>query len=82
MVAGYPGWLWSYGLGDWATRPIDARRMLAGDPATPALLRRYGVEYVVLGPAELRIYGARPGYWELQGTPVYRNGTYTIYRVG
>jgi hypothetical protein len=81
VVAGYPGWLWSYGLGDWATRPLDVHRMLAGDPSTQELLRRYGVDYVVLGPAETGTYGARRAYWDRMGQAVYVNGSYTIYRL-
>ena len=82
VVIGYGGWLWTYGLSDWTGRTNDARRMLAGDPATPALLRRYGVSYVVVGPAEVDLYGARPAYWDRVGRTVYSNGSYTVYRVG
>ncbi|MBO0686671.1 MAG: hypothetical protein J2P45_26290, partial [Candidatus Dormibacteraeota bacterium] len=42
VMAGYPGWLFSYGLSDWQVRNADVGRMLAGDPATPALLKQYG----------------------------------------
>jgi hypothetical protein len=82
VVVGYAGWLWTYGLSDWATRTNDARRMLAGDPATPALLRRYGVNYVVVGPPEVNSFGARPAYWDQVGHRVYSNGSYTVYRIG
>jgi hypothetical protein len=82
VVVGYGGWLWTYGLSDWATRTDDARRMLAGDPATPALLRRYGVNYVVVGPAEVNSFGARPAYWDQVAHRVYSNGSYTVYRIG
>jgi uncharacterized membrane protein len=82
VVVGYAGWLWTYGLSDWATRTNDARRMLAGDPATPALLRRYGVNYVVVGPPEVSSFGARAAYWDQVGHRVYSNGSYTVYRIG
>src|SRR5207237_2272220 len=81
VVVGYGGWLWTYGLSDWTARTDDARRMLAGDPATPRLLRRYGVSYVVVGPAEVELYGARRAYWAQLGKRVYSNGSYTVYRV-
>jgi len=82
VVVGYGGWLWTYGLSDWTARTDDARRMLSGDPATPALLRRYHVNYVVVGPAEINVFGARPAYWDGEGRRVYTNGSYTVYRVG
>jgi hypothetical protein len=82
VVVGYAGWLWTYGLSDWATRTNDARRMLSGDPATPALLRRYGVDYVVVGPAEVNSFGARAVYWDQVGHRVYSNESYTVYRIG
>jgi hypothetical protein len=82
VMVGYGGWLWTYGLSDWTTRTDDARRMLAGDPATPALLRRYHVSYVVVGPAEINVFGARLPYWDREGRRVYANDSYTVYRVG
>jgi hypothetical protein len=81
VVIGYGGWLWTYGLSDWTARTNDARRMLAGDPSTPALLRRYHVSYVVVGPAEVNLFGARPGYWDRMGRRVYSHDSYTVYRV-
>jgi hypothetical protein len=82
VVIGYGGWLWTYGLTDWTTRTSDARQMLAGDPGTPALLRRYGVKYVVVGPGEANFFGARTGYWDRVGRRVYSSGSYAVYRVG
>jgi hypothetical protein len=82
VVVGYAGWLWTYGLTDWGQRTEDAERMLRGDPATPALLRTYGVDYVVIGPQELGAVGANPAYFEQTARRVYSSGGYTVYRVG
>jgi len=81
VAAGYPGWLWSYGIPDWQQRSADADHMLRGDPGTPALVRRYHVSYVVLGPQELGGHQANPAYWDSSAERVYGNGTYTVYRV-
>ena len=81
VVVGYGGWLWTYGLTDWAQRTGDAERMLRGDPGTPALLRSYGVDYVVIGPQELAGAGANTAYFLRTAQPVYSSGGYTIYRV-
>jgi hypothetical protein len=81
VVAGYPGWLWTYGLADWSQRTQDVDLMLRGDPSTPALLRAYGVDYVVLGPQEINGHRASPAYWETHGRRVYSSGGYTVYEV-
>src|SRR5262249_14225061 len=81
VVIGYGGWLWAYGLNDWGPRAADAERMLKGDPATPGLLRRYGVDYVMIGPQELVGVGANQAYFETTARRVYSSGGYTVYRV-
>ena len=80
MVAGYGGWLWTYGLSDWIRKTDEEKRILAGDPSTPDLLARDHVSYVVIGPQELA-QGANPGYWAAHGRVVYQAGGYTIYKV-
>ena len=81
VVVGYGGWLWTYGLTDWAQRTSDAERMLRGDPATPALLKQYGVDYVLLGPQELGGVGASQAYYQTTARLVYSSGGYSVYRV-
>jgi hypothetical protein len=81
VLVGYGGWLWTYGLNDWGPRTADAERMLRGDPATPALLRQYGVAYVVIGPQELAGVSANPAYFDGTAQRVYSSGGYTVYRV-
>jgi len=81
VVAGYGGWLWTYGLSDWAQRTGDAQRMLRGDPATPDLLRRYRVDYVVIGPQEVGGEGASQVYFDRTADLVYSNGGYNVYHV-
>jgi hypothetical protein len=80
VVAGYPGWLWTYGLSDWAVKTGDVQRMLRGDANTPELLRQYGVDYVVIGPLEEGA-GANQTYFASLGTQVYSSDGYTVYRV-
>jgi hypothetical protein len=81
VMVGYGGWLWTYGLKDWEAKTADAQRMLRGDPATPELLRRYDVRYVVLGPQEINGLGASPAYWDQTADRVYSSGGYVVYRV-
>jgi hypothetical protein len=81
VAAGYPGWLWTYGLPDWVERTGNAQAMLRGGPGTDALLRRYGVSYVVIGPEEEAL-GAQPEYWAGRGRLVFSSGPYLVFAVG
>jgi hypothetical protein len=81
VVAGYPGWLWTYGLADWGQRTQDVDLMLRGGPGTPALLSAYGVDYVVLGPQEVNGHRASRAYWDAHARRVYSSGEYTVYQV-
>jgi hypothetical protein len=81
VVAGYPGWLWTYGLTDWEQRTADVQRMLQGAEGTPALVRKYRVAYVVIGPQELSpTVQANEAYWQSSAEKVYSDDGYTVYR--
>jgi hypothetical protein len=80
VLIGYPGWLWTYGLPDYVQKGVDETSILKGDPATPDLVRRYGVDYVMIGPQEIP-RGASRAYWDQHGKLVYDNGEYAVYRV-
>ncbi len=76
VVAGYPGWMWTYGIADWAQRTQDAQAMLQGRRD----LSGYPVDYVVVGPQEMAL-GATDAYWAAHATRVYSSAGYTIYRL-
>jgi hypothetical protein len=50
-LLGYPGHIWTHGL-ESAQRESEIRRVYAGAPDAPAILRKYGVAYVVVSPLE------------------------------
>ncbi len=79
-LIGYPGWLWTYGLPDYVQKGVDEKLILDGAPSTPALVKKYGVGYVMIGPQELS-RGASRAYWDEHGTLLYDNGEYAVYRV-
>jgi hypothetical protein len=58
-VLGYPGHIWSQGL-DAGTREGDIAAFYAGAPGADDVLRRYGVDFVVVGPQERRHAVAGP----------------------
>jgi len=80
VMIGYPGWLWTYGLPDYVQKGQDLRRILDGDASSSDLVRKYGVDYVMIGPQEVP-RGASRAYWDTHATLVYDNGEYAVYRV-
>jgi hypothetical protein len=82
ILVGYPGWLWTYGLADFVEKGADQRLILQGAPSTADLVDKYGVTYVVIGPQELADpRNANVDYWNQNGTRVYTNGEYSVYKV-
>jgi hypothetical protein len=77
-LLGYPGWIASRGL-DSFQRESDIRRMYAGAPDADALLERYGVEYVLISPAELTTMKVDPRFWS-RYSRVAQIGQYRLYR--
>lgn len=80
-LTGYPGWLWTYGMTDYVQKEADLKLILDGDASAPDLVRRYGIDYVMIGPQEIPL-GASRAYWDQHGTLVFDNGEYAVYRVG
>jgi uncharacterized membrane protein len=82
VMIGYPGWLWTYGLGDYAQKGADEKLILQGAPTALDLVDKYRVGYVLIGPQELADpWSADPVFWDQNGTAVYTNGEYTVYKV-
>jgi hypothetical protein len=79
-LIGYPGWLWTYGMPDYVQKGDDDKRILDGDPTALELVKKYGIDYVMIGPQEIPL-GASRAYWDDHGTLVYDNGEYAVYRV-
>ena len=80
VLIGFPGWLWTYGLPDWQSKGDENKLILDGDPSSPDLVRKYGIDYVMIGPQEIA-HGASRAYWDEHGTRVYDSGGYTVYRL-
>jgi hypothetical protein len=78
-LMGYPGHTWSQGL-EVGTREEDVKRIYAGAPDARALLDRYGVDYVLVGPHERALEGFREEAF--RGLPLAaEQGRYSLYRV-
>jgi uncharacterized membrane protein len=81
-MVGYAGWLYTYGLSDYVQKGADENLILQGAQSTPDLVDKYGISYVLIGPQELADpFNANIAYWNQNGTRVYTNGEYSVYKV-
>jgi hypothetical protein len=61
-LLGYIGWIWSRGL-ETTERDRDIRTIYSGAPGTATLLKKYQVDYVLLGPSE-KMLPVNQRFWE------------------
>jgi hypothetical protein len=78
-LMGYPGHIWTHGL-EYAPREAEIKRIYAGAPDAEALLRRYGVSYVVVGPLERNTANVNDQFF-LRFTKVGEVGEYRLYKI-
>lgn len=77
-VLGYPGWMWSRGL-DYGPRSSDIEKMYAGAPETEALLKKYGIQYVLVSPSELASMKVNEQFWSRYPLAA-ENGANRLYK--
>ncbi|MBI2414579.1 hypothetical protein HYV31_01890 [candidate division WWE3 bacterium] len=86
-VIGWPvhEWTWRGALNDVDPRRADVNEIYKGKnvETSKELLRQYGVDFIIVGIAEKRIYEEELNYEKLSklGTVVFRNGETIILRV-
>jgi hypothetical protein len=80
VVMSYPGWLWTHGI-DVTDRERDLREIYALSEQTPALLERYGVDYVVIGPNERNELAANVAAFQERYPNVISTSNYAVYDV-
>ncbi len=78
-LLGYPGWMWSRGL-DYSERSADIQRIYLGVPEADALLRKYNVDYVLVGPMELASFKVNEQFWSKYKT-LSQAGAYRVYKI-
>lgn len=78
-LLGYPGWIWSRGLDYWQ-RNVDIQRIYSGGPDAAALLRQYGVDYLLVGPEEFSTLGINEGFLS-QYKKLAQAGQYRLYKI-
>jgi hypothetical protein len=78
-LLGYPGWMWSRGL-DYSERSADIARIYLGAPEAESLLRKYNVDYVLVGPMELASFKVNEQFWSKYKT-LSQAGAYRVYQI-
>ncbi len=77
----YDGWLWSQGWkGKYEQRMIDKKIIYEGTDASRELIDKNKIDYVVIGPPELRA-GANKQWFDNNYSPVLLLPSYTLYDV-
>ncbi|CCF85550.1 hypothetical protein NITHO_5140001 [Nitrolancea hollandica Lb] len=77
---GYPGWLWSYGF-DYSTEYRDLQAIYAFEPDTAELLKKYHVDYVVVGPGELQEFAVDVAAFIRRYPTIIRTDNYAVFDV-
>lgn len=81
ILMGYRGWMWSYGI-DYSQREADVLEMFSGSDTGKLLLKDYGVNYVVIGPAEKdAFYKANESFFQKEFQEVFKTQQTAIYRI-
>lgn len=78
-VMGYPGHIWTHGI-DSGPREAEIKRIYAGAPDAPALLTKYGVDYVVVDPQERSVMAVNDVFFS-RYRKVATVGEYHLYKI-
>jgi hypothetical protein len=79
-LMGYPGHIWTHGLA-YGQRESEIKRIYAGAPDAPALLAKYGVDYVAIGPTEhAALKEINEAFFD-RYRKVIESGGYRLYKV-
>ncbi len=78
-LMGYPGHVWTHGL-EFAPRESEIKRIYAGAPDAAAILRKYRVAYIVVGPLERNVLTVNEQFFS-NFKLVGEVGGYRLYKV-
>jgi hypothetical protein len=78
-LMGYPGHIWTHGL-QFVQRESEIKRIYLGTPDAEQLIRKYGIEYLVVGPQE-RIVTPVNELFFTRFQKVGEVGGYTLYKI-
>ena len=77
-LLGFPGHAWAAGI-DTAGRERDVQTMLTGGPEALELIRRYRVDYALIGDPERNGFKADAAFFDAHFPKVAQVGSYAVY---
>ena len=78
-IAGDLSGIWTHGL-DFGPLENEIKRIYAGAPDAPALLAKYRVDYVVIGPQEVSVTSVNKDFFN-RYPEVAKIGEYHLYKI-
>jgi hypothetical protein len=78
-LMGYPGHIWTHGL-EFAPREADIKRIYAGAPNAEELMRKYNIDYAVVGPLERYVLQVNEQFFS-RFEKVGDAGGYQLYKI-
>jgi hypothetical protein len=78
-LMGYPGHIWTHGL-QFVQREGEIKRIYLGAPDAEPLLRKYEVDYAVVGPLEKLVVPVNEGFFS-RFEKVGQVGEYSLYKI-
>ena len=78
-LMGYPGHIWTHGL-QFMQREGEIKRMYLGSPDAQQLMKKYNVDYAVVGPLERQVVAVNDSFFS-QFEKVGQVGEYSLYKI-
>lgn len=80
VLMAYEGWMYAFGI-DYTQRKQDLLAIYADAPVASALIAKYGIDYIVVGPQERDQLGANVAALRARyGPPVIATGQYAVFK--
>ncbi len=79
-LMGYPGHIWTHGL-KFVEREAEIKRIYLGAPDADQLLKKYGIEYAVIGPHEKVLISPINERFFTRFEKVGQVGEYSLYKI-
>lgn len=79
-LLGYQGWLWTFAI-QYSQRESDLQQIYSGTYLTKGLLAKYNVNYLAIGPSEIRQYPVNKNFFDENYPLVYSDSYYFIYEI-
>ncbi len=81
VLLGYPGWLWTHGI-DYSQRYEDVKSIFLGEDLAKTLLKKYQIDFVMIGRREKEEYNLlNQGFFDQNYPVVFQSPGIKIYKV-